>query len=326
MLPKCAMKKEKLRVDCPVLCVTLNPSWEVLHAVPGWRQKSLARVQEARLMPGGKGINVARALQLLGDRSMSTGLLGRATHREFRVAMDRAGLPGRWYLVPGSPRVNVTIYDPALPDELHTIGPGPEVSAGAWNGFVNLFRTLVPPDGLVALCGSAPPGISPDQVAELLNITRRHRARMVVDASGALLGRLLEEMPWGVKVNRDELASVLGWGEAGADELIREVTKRYGEVEWIIVTDGHWPAWLVWRGRFWSATPPEVPAARTVGCGDAFLAGVLHSLRAGHTLPEAFASGIAAGSAAAHSPLPGLFDRSVYEQYFTSLVSQVTGR
>ena len=62
-----------------ILTVTLNSAIDRTIAVPNFRQGRRHRSVEASTMAGGKGVNVARALKLLGRPVIATGLAGGPT-------------------------------------------------------------------------------------------------------------------------------------------------------------------------------------------------------------------------------------------------------
>src|SRR3954454_16159010 len=62
-----------------ILTVTLNAAIDRTVAVPNFRLGYRHRAVESRTFAGGKGVNVARALKLLGRPVIATGLAGAAT-------------------------------------------------------------------------------------------------------------------------------------------------------------------------------------------------------------------------------------------------------
>ena len=63
------------------------------------------------------------------------------------------------------------------------------------------------------------------------------------------------------------------------------------------LTLGHLGALLVTRDAMWSAPPLDVPVASAVGAGDSFVGAMVWGLQRGLPLEQAFAWGIAAGTA-----------------------------
>src|SRR3712207_9361357 len=61
-----------------IITVTLNAAIDKTLAVPNFQIGRRHRSSEQRSMPGGKGVNVARALKTLGQPVIATGLAGDA--------------------------------------------------------------------------------------------------------------------------------------------------------------------------------------------------------------------------------------------------------
>ena len=62
-----------------ILTVTLNAAIDRTVAVPNFRLGHRHRAVESRTVAGGKGINIARALRLLGRPVIATGFAGGPT-------------------------------------------------------------------------------------------------------------------------------------------------------------------------------------------------------------------------------------------------------
>ena len=72
-----------------ILTVTLNAAIDRTVAVPNFRLGQRHRAVEARTMAGGKGVNVARALRLLGRPVIAAGH-GRRRDRDPAARAARA--------------------------------------------------------------------------------------------------------------------------------------------------------------------------------------------------------------------------------------------
>ena len=93
-----------------IYTVTLNPCLDYLVAVPDFKSGRVNRAGYERLMPGGKGINVAYALHILKEPSLALGFVAGFTGSEierimskdeshtisFRSRPDSAALTSRW--------------------------------------------------------------------------------------------------------------------------------------------------------------------------------------------------------------------------------------
>ena len=72
-----------------ILTVTLNAAIDRTVAVPNFRLGQRHRAVEARTMAGGKGVNVARALRLLGRPVIAAGMAGGASGTRLLEAAAR---------------------------------------------------------------------------------------------------------------------------------------------------------------------------------------------------------------------------------------------
>ena len=73
-----------------IITVTLNTAIDKTLAVPNFRLGRRHRTVEQTTMPGGKGVNVARALKTLGQPVIATGLAGGADRHADRRAAHAA--------------------------------------------------------------------------------------------------------------------------------------------------------------------------------------------------------------------------------------------
>ena len=91
-----------------IVCVAGNPSvdkvFEVDRVLPGSIHRPLGFVQ----VPGGKGVNVARAAFALGADVMVTGILAGHSRRWVEEAVRRLRVPARWAWAEGETRARPT--------------------------------------------------------------------------------------------------------------------------------------------------------------------------------------------------------------------------
>ena len=62
-----------------IITVTLNAAIDKTLSVPNFRAGRRHRASQSLTLPGGKGVNVARALKTLGQPVIATGLAGGRT-------------------------------------------------------------------------------------------------------------------------------------------------------------------------------------------------------------------------------------------------------
>src|ERR687891_1417882 len=90
-----------------ILAVTLNAAIDRTVAVPNFRLGQRHRAVEAHTLAGGKGVNVARALRLLGRPVIATGLVGGATGSRIVQQLTEEEILSDFTRIEGESRTNL---------------------------------------------------------------------------------------------------------------------------------------------------------------------------------------------------------------------------
>lgn len=288
-----------------ILTVTLNAALDITHRVDRLRPHASNRVSSATQRAGGKGVNVARVLHALGERTAVTGLAGGPTGAAMRADLAAAGITDHLVPIGGESRRTVAVVDDR--DTTILLEPGPRVTSAEWARFTRRYRELLGGARAVVLSGSLPPGVPADAYGVLVALARAAGVPVLLDADGEALLAALAEGPDVVKPNVHELAAVTG----GADPVAGAATLTAAGARAVVVSLGpegllaHTPAG-VWRAR-----PPAPVAGNPTGAGDAAVAALALGLIAGQSWPERLVAAVALSAAAVAAPLAGDFDPAV---------------
>ena len=141
-----------------ILTVTLNAAIDRTVAVPNFRLGHRHRAVEARTMAGGKGVNVARALKLLGRPVIATGLAGGATGARMLDELREESILIDFTRIDGESRTNLAVIDPTTGEQTEINERGPEVRAGELERVHRAARLPGRRARLCVLAGSVPPG------------------------------------------------------------------------------------------------------------------------------------------------------------------------
>ena len=290
-----------------ILCVAGNPSIDRLFEVERIAHGDTHRPLDFVRVPGGKGLNVARAAAVLGEPVMVTGLLGGHAGRWLDEALGAEGVRRRFVWGSWESRSSLSVSERATGMLTEFYEAGASVTAEEWAGVEALAVELLPGATWIALTGSIPPGAPEDGYARLIVAAREAGVPSAIDTRGAALARGLEAGPDLVKINAHEAEELLGKGVEGVEGAHRaalEIRERAGgEGHAAVVTIGADGAVLVEpdgtaiHGRLY------VKGRYPVGSGDSFLAGLLSSLHRGEEWQQAM--GLALGAAAANAEIPG---------------------
>lgn len=295
-----------------VLTVTLNAAVDTTYFMGSLHVGEVNRVERVLTTPGGKGNNVARVLSLLGRRVRAAGLVGGPTGRAIEDGLRELGVETAFLRLEAESRRCLTIIEAESGAITEVLEGGPEVTREEAERFVDLLAAESRRSDVVVLSGSLPRGLAPAYYGRLVRSIRANGVRVAVDTSGAALEEALAAGPHLVKPNADEMESLVG---AGADVgamlryarglLLGGAMPEDGVVLLSLGAEG---AALVTRQGSYLASPPRVAVVNTVGCGDALLAGYLHSQGRREGAESALAHAVATGTAAALQATAGVVD------------------
>jgi 1-phosphofructokinase family hexose kinase len=280
-----------------IVCVSPNPAIDKLFAVERLEPGAIHRPTSFVRVPGGKGLNVARAAATLGADVHAVAWLGGDHGRWIADELEALGLSLTAVWHSGETRSCLSVADEETRSLTEFYEDASPVRAAEWREFVDRFDEAVEGASWVTVSGSLPPGTAVEGYTEL---ARHGNVALDTTQLGAAHPALL-------KVNAAEAAQVTG---EDAPAAARELHERIGgEGKVVAVTRGEDGAVLVdpagqeWHGKLdsWGPYP--------VGSGDAFLAGLVVALERGASWPEAMQAALGAGAANAELPGAGRLDR-----------------
>lgn len=306
-----------------VATVTLNPALDRTVSLDRLQPGGLNRALSVRLDAGGKGINLARVLRRLGIDAVSLGFLAGDTGRLVAELLGREGMASDFVWVPGETRTNLKLVD-GRGRVTEVNEPGPLVTEVELQALEARVLALDPAVQVLALAGSAPPGVEPELYGRLLRLARERGLRTVLDAEGDALEAGLEARPYLVKPNADEAARLFGERPgtlAEAAEMAATLVER--GVELALVSLGAAGCAFATRGESGWGRPPEVPVRGTVGAGDSLLAGVVAGVLGGREASEAVRMGVAVAASAVAQEGPGRPDPEQVRALLAAVVMEV---
>jgi len=283
-----------------ILTVTLNAAIDRTLAVPNFRLGNRHRAVEARTVAGGKGVNVSRALKLLGRNEIATSLAGGETGSRILERLADESIVNDFTRIEGESRTNLAVVDPTSGEQTEINERGPEVRADEVDRFVEKLLYLAQGANLCVLAGSVPPGVDAGVYARLIGELRRLDVPAILDTEGEPMRLGLRAEPAVVAPNVDEAEEAVGHEFNDADDVAmglagllemgaREavVTREAGCVA-IVAGDGG-------RHRYEVEIEPLDPVSG-VGSGDCFLAGYVAARYEGSSARECLAYGVACGA------------------------------
>lgn len=323
-----------------IICVTPNVAVDRTYIVPTVRLGTVLRSNRTLVAAGGKGLNVARAITILGGDPLVMGILGGRSGEVVAELAAAEELAAYWSWATGETRNCAILVGEDGSPETVINDRGGKISITEWLQFIQDVvdaaqgLLLIPPTteptadqpiarrqaAAVCICGSLPPGTPPHAPADLVEALLAMGIPVWLDASGSALAHALDACPTGIKINDEEAGALLGQRLTYLDDVhaAARAIRRRG-IAYVIITLGARGAVLHSPQGEYHLRPPLVEAVSAAGSGDAFLAGFVMA----HTrdLPDSMALAWAVAAGAANTLIPGggLFARADFDELLAEL-------
>ena len=112
-----------------IITVTLNAAIDKTLEVPNFRLGRRHRSVAQTTMPGGKGVNVARAVKRLGRPVVATGFTGGPTGTRVVELLTDESILSDFVRIREESRTNTAVLDPTSGEQTEINERGPAVSA-----------------------------------------------------------------------------------------------------------------------------------------------------------------------------------------------------
>jgi 1-phosphofructokinase/tagatose 6-phosphate kinase len=295
-----------------IVTVTLNAALDRTLTVPNFQSGTRNRASDAMALPGGKGVNVARALKRLGEPVIATGLAGGRTGTSIIEGLTAEGILNDFVRIRGESRTSTAVVDPNG-RQTEIIEYGPHVDDDELEMLLEKINYLARGADVFVLSGSLPPGVPDDVYARIVR-ELKGRVLTALDVQGTALRMALGADPDLVSPNSREAEEIVGY-EFTEDADLAEAAETLGVMgasKVIVHQSDGCVARLREPGSKTATTLrahlSERDAISTVGSGDALLAGYLAGVARDEGLEGRLALAVACGAANTLTPGAGVFD------------------
>jgi 1-phosphofructokinase family hexose kinase len=301
-----------------IITVTLNAAIDKTLAVPNFQIGRRHRSSEQRTMPGGKGVNVARALKALGQPVIATGLAGGATGTRIIEQLTQEAILCDFVRISQESRTSTAVIDPTSGVQTEVNEPGPEVSEAEMSLFCEELIYLAKGADVVVFAGSHPRGVDDKVYADLIGELKRLGLTTVIDTEGAPMDLALKTGPDLVSPNEGEAEELVGhefrdredhiYGLYGICELgPREAIITHEEGCYALVGRDH-------ERCLYEVRTERLEPVSAIGAGDVFLAGYLAARYSGRPYAEALSFAVACGAESTRHLGAGVLDIRAVER------------
>jgi len=283
-----------------IFTVTFNPSLDYIVGLSDFHEGEVNRSEWEHIFPGGKGINVSMVLKNLAIGNVALGFIGGFTGNEIQRRIKAFGCITDFVkLKSGISRINVKIK---ANKESEINGQGPNITK---KEIAKLFEKLelLKKGDILVLAGSIPKALPEDTYENIMKILENRGIKIVVDATGELLFKVIKYQPFLIKPNKHELGEIFGVTLKNREEIIKSAKclREMGAQNVLVSMAGEGAILIGNDNNVYEMKAPKGVVKNSVGAGDSMVAGFLAGYLKNEDLWEAFRMGVATGSASAFS-------------------------
>ncbi len=281
-----------------ILCVNLNAAIDKTIAVNTFELGKIHRPEAVKSLAGGKGCNVARALQQFGEKPVVTGWVGGTAGQFIENGLRQEGIETDFVYTDFESRTCTSILDNTNQVMTEIYEKGDPVPTVKVDEMLARFAEIVDRYTAVTLSGSIPPGVPHDIYAQLIHIAHKKGVPAFLDSSKEALLRGVAAKPFLIKPNETEVAILAERQPTSTEDFAAaavEISTRYETI--VVLSLGKDGAIAAQGSEVIYVRNPQVEAKSAVGSGDCMMAGLAYGFTHGFDLSKAVKYGVAAGTA-----------------------------
>lgn len=299
-----------------MLVVCPNPTIDRQVFVDALVPGSVSRSRRNRALPGGKPVDVLRAM-LAHDCHPPLHVLLPDQNEGWVERLADEGIPAHAFGTAGRVRETIVVYED---DGRATVinGQGHTVAPQAWRAFTGHVVGIAGPREWVVVSGSFPPGVDDDAVATFVDDLHAAGARVALDTGPRWLAAALPARPDLVTPNLAEAEQALtGTPATESVDVATDAAERARRAAEALAARGitHAVVTAGTQGTAWATADASgvvpavlVEAVNPIGAGDAFLGGLMARLDRDEPFADAVAWGVVTASSAVTQWIPGRAD------------------
>lgn len=306
-----------------ILTITANPAIDARYFLDQFEVNQVVRCETYNKTAGGKGLNVARVADLLGEPVTCGGFVGGRNGEFIREEIQTAGYRDGFVTIKGETRVCLGILG-ADGTQTEILERGPVVTEAEQEQFFARLPAYLTGVEVLTVSGSLPAGVGPSFYEKLVRAGKEAGAIVILDTSGDAFRKGILGGPDFVKPNREELSAYFEREIATKAEAIKAAFELIEcGVGAVAVSLGGEGAVLVKPDSVIEIEIPRVEVVNPVGSGDSFVAGLAVALTRGYSDEKAMSLACACGTANAMEKKTGWIELERLDQILKNMIVSV---
>ena len=295
-----------------IVTVTLNAALDRTLTVPNFQRGQRHRASLGLMLAGGKGINIARALKLLGVPVVATGLVGGRTGTRIVEELTGEAILNDFVRIEDESRTSTAVVDPTAPTYTEINEWGPAVRPEELEMLLEKLTYLTRGADAIVFAGSLPRDVDEAFYGEAIRELNRRGVQTVLDSEGQPLRLGVQAEPFLVSPNQREAEGLVGQEFNDDDDFMigLDSIAEQGARNVLVTQESGCFAFLRAdrETHRYRAAAPRVEPVSAVGSGDVLLAAFLAARLDGKEDEEALKVAVATGTASTLEVGAGRFD------------------
>lgn len=279
-----------------IYTLTLNPAIDRTIYVDRINEKDVTRVKKTLRDAAGKGINVSKVLNQLGQKSVCLGFVAGENGKYIEESLTKQNITTDLITVSGETRENIKLISLEENRILEINESGPHITNEDIKTLFNLLDESLKAGDYLVISGSVPNGVPKTIYSEI--IKEYPFVTVILDVAGEMFDKSIKAKPSIIKPNIYELELYAKKELKTLTETLEVCNELLDKgIENIFLSLGKDGAMLISEKETFLAKVPELEAKSTVGAGDSFLAGMVKALNEKKTPLETLVYAASVGSA-----------------------------
>lgn len=280
-----------------ILAITMNPAIDKIYFVDDYRINEVHRPTKVIDSAGGKGLNVARVANIMGEKVAATGFVGGGNGKFIEDEVEKLGICNRFVRISSNSRICINVTDTVHKTCTEVLEPGPIIHPEEEARFLEAFIEMIADVDVITISGSLPQGLTDDFYSRLIEKANSQQKKVVLDSSKEALRHGIHAKPFAIKPNKDEIQSFYD-GSLDSIEGLTEALRFFLDlgVTMPMISLGSQGSVIAFENKVFRVQIPSIDVVNTVGSGDAFVAGCAVGLSRGYQVEDILRLATACGS------------------------------
>jgi 1-phosphofructokinase family hexose kinase len=284
-----------------ILTVTLNPAIDKILILNNFELHKLHRLESKEMSivtPGGKGVNIALTLKLLGHDVIASGFAGGHAGHMLCDSIRETGITTNFIFTNGSTRTNTSILDRNNETLTEINDFGEEVPEEDVEFFIENYKKLLSRIKLVVIAGSLPIGVSVNIYNQLIDLAHKQKKKVVIHTLPDCTEELMKSSPFLINPDMRSNHELFGKPLDGISAFLeagRYILTHTEETEFVIFTHRIENVVAITRDKAYIIRPKDLKIVNMLGYADAYLAGFIHAYEQGLSVSSTLQYASAAG-------------------------------